>query len=52
MIGRLKETLVSKQPPWLIVDVGGVGYELQAPSVPDVSASARRGVATAWRRRR
>ena len=31
MIGRLKGTLVSKQPPWLIVDVGGVGYELQAP---------------------
>jgi Holliday junction DNA helicase RuvA len=31
VIGRLKGTLVSKQPPWLIVDVGGVGYELQAP---------------------
>ena len=31
MIGRLKGTLVSKQPPWLVVDVGGVGYELQAP---------------------
>ena len=31
MIGRLKGTLVHKQPPWLIVDVGGVGYELEAP---------------------
>ena len=31
VIGRLKGTLVSKQPPWLLVDVGGVGYELQAP---------------------
>jgi Holliday junction DNA helicase RuvA len=31
MIGRLKGTLVHKQPPWLLVDVGGVGYELEAP---------------------
>ena len=31
MIGRLKGTLVYKQPPWLMIDVGGVGYELEAP---------------------
>ncbi len=31
MIGRLKGTLVHKQPPWLMIDVGGVGYELEAP---------------------
>ena len=31
MIGRLRGTLVHKQPPWLVVDVGGVGYELEAP---------------------
>ena len=31
MIGRLRGILVSKQPPWLVIDVGGVGYELEAP---------------------
>jgi Holliday junction DNA helicase RuvA len=31
MIGRLKGQLVSKQPPWLMIDVGGVGYDVEAP---------------------
>ncbi|MCX7555355.1 Holliday junction branch migration protein RuvA [Xanthomonadaceae bacterium JHOS43] len=31
MIGRLKGLLVHKQPPWLMVDVNGVGYELEVP---------------------
>jgi Holliday junction DNA helicase RuvA len=31
MIGRLKGMLAHKQPPWLVVDVHGVGYELEAP---------------------
>jgi Holliday junction DNA helicase RuvA len=31
MIGRLKGILVHRQPPWLVVDVHGVGYELEAP---------------------
>lgn len=31
MIGRLSGTLVSKQPPWLVLDVHGVGYEIEAP---------------------
>jgi Holliday junction DNA helicase RuvA len=31
VIGRLKGTIVHKQPPWLVVDVHGVGYELEAP---------------------
>ncbi|SDF96936.1 Holliday junction DNA helicase subunit RuvA [Onishia taeanensis] len=30
MIGRLRGTLLEKQPPGLVVDVGGVGYELEA----------------------
>ena len=41
MIGRLKGILVHKQPPWLILDVHGVGYELEAPmstfyDLPDI----------------
>jgi len=31
MIGFLKGRLAVKQPPMLLVDVGGVGYELEAP---------------------
>jgi Holliday junction DNA helicase RuvA len=31
MIGRLRGTLISKNPPTLLVDVNGVGYELEAP---------------------
>lgn len=31
MIGRLKGILLEKQPPHILVDVQGVGYELDAP---------------------
>jgi Holliday junction DNA helicase RuvA len=31
MIGRLKGILAHKQPPWIVIDVHGVGYELEAP---------------------
>jgi Holliday junction DNA helicase RuvA len=31
VIGRLKGVLIHKAPPWIVVDVHGVGYELEAP---------------------
>ncbi|MBE9538313.1 MAG: Holliday junction branch migration protein RuvA [Proteobacteria bacterium] len=31
MIGRIRGTLVYKQPPLILVEVGGVGYEIQVP---------------------
>ncbi len=31
MIGRIRGNLVHKQPPDILVEVGGVGYELQVP---------------------
>lgn len=46
MIGTLKGTLIHKQPPWLVVDVHGVGYELEAPmstfyDLPEVGGEVR-----------
>lgn len=31
MIGRLHGTLIEKNPPQILLDVGGVGYELEVP---------------------
>lgn len=44
MIARLTGTLVEKQAPYLIIDVHGVGYELQAPmttffQLPDLGSN-------------
>jgi holliday junction DNA helicase RuvA len=43
MIGYLKGRLVKKRPPWLTLEVGGVGYDLEAPmstfySLPEVGS--------------
>lgn len=31
MIGRMRGVLVAKQPPWVMVEAGGIGYELEVP---------------------
>ncbi|MGH8113891.1 MAG: Holliday junction branch migration protein RuvA [Rhodanobacteraceae bacterium] len=43
MIGRLRGKLIVKRPPWVLVEVGGVGYELEVPmstlyDLPDVGS--------------
>lgn len=46
MIGLLRGVLLEKHPPYLVVDVHGVGYELEAPmstfyDLPEVGAEVR-----------
>ena len=31
MIGRIRGVLASKSPPWVLVEAGGIGYELEVP---------------------
>jgi Holliday junction DNA helicase RuvA len=45
MIGRIKGTLIDKTPPDVLVDVNGVGYEIQLPmtsfyQLPDIGEVA------------
>ncbi|WP_110687366.1 Holliday junction branch migration protein RuvA [Salinicola aestuarinus] len=46
MIGRLYGTLLEKHPPWIVIDVNGVGYELETSmttlvSLPEVGGTVR-----------
>lgn len=46
MIGQIRGIIIEKQPPQLIVDVHGIGYEIDAPmstfyQLPDVNAEVR-----------
>ncbi|RJS95265.1 Holliday junction branch migration protein RuvA [Salinisphaera sp. Q1T1-3] len=46
MIGRLSGKLVEKQPPRLVIDVGGVGYEVEAPMSTCFALAANGSVVT------
>lgn len=44
MIGRIRGTILHKQPPHLLIEAGGIGYELEAPmttfyNLPDCGES-------------
>lgn len=44
MIGRIHGVIIEKQPPNLLIEVGGIGYELEAPmttfyDLPETGAS-------------
>ncbi|MFQ5634193.1 MAG: Holliday junction branch migration protein RuvA [Gammaproteobacteria bacterium] len=46
MIGFIRGQLLRKEPPWVLIDVGGVGYEIEAPMstifrLPDVGAEVQ-----------
>jgi len=40
MIGRLTGILLEKNPPQLLVDVQGVGYEVDVPMSPSTTCPA------------
>lgn len=45
MIGRIRGILLEKQPPYVLIDVSGVGYEIETPlssfyQLPDIGETA------------
>ena len=48
MIGRLRGTLIEKLPPQILIEIGGIGYEVQMPmsciyELPNIGEEAING---------
>ena len=49
MIGRLTGILREKNPPQVLLDVGGIGYEVDVPMSTFYSSATRSLCARTWR---
>ena len=48
MIGRLQGTLIEKQPSWVLLDIQGVGYEVELPLSVFAGLPATHETLTLW----